>query len=457
MPTSIMKRIKNEKLKNSISNIIQNAKEIHAVPFLYSFTDHGISHSERMLLCIDKLLNGCKQKNVLNEYECYVLIAAVYLHDIGIQESKEDVLTRFAQDNNLLFDSSDKPNFVRKYHHLISAFLIREDITSKQVPLVYDGDPELGRYISLVVESHGIDFSQEKSRYKTYIYHENSVRVHLLSVLLCLADSFDCDNRRIDSKKFRYTELPKISRLHWMKHLYIKGISFDNRVVTISYIFPVLTENEQKVYIDFFCNETEFWINKIKASYLAVLNEVNLVFDLKREIGYADYIDKLDLEDYSFIEGKIFDNIIASKSILTYKRVAIGVLLHGNSVLMVQRKNPEKSLSANDQKSVLKWQFPAGMVKTIDTPEIAVIREVFEETRIKSKVKSIIGKRVHPDTLTLCYYFALEYESGEIVNGDTCENVMVSWIPINEYKHKITSNIYWKVDNFLKEGNKDES
>lgn len=452
MPFSIMSRIKIDKLKNSIHDIMQKSKEIHINPFLYSFTDHGIYHSKRMLQCINKLLEGCGQKNLLNEYECYVLIAAIFLHDIGIQESKIDVLTKFAKINNLSFcDSTNVSEFVRNNHHLISSFLIKEDIEGKRIPLVYNGDPELGQYISLVVEAHGIDFSQN-NKYKTYIYHDDSVRVHLLSVLLCLADSFDCDNRRIDSNKFRYTQLPKISRIHWMKHLYVKGISFKNRVVTISYCFPSLPSDEAKMYEAFFCSETEFWLNNVKEKYLSILNDVNLVFDLKHEIDYVAYIEKLDLEDYSFIEEKIFDSIVNDKCKSAYKEVAIGVLVYNNHILMVQRKNPEKSLDTSTPDSILKWQFPAGVVKAIDTPEKAVVREVLEETGIKSRVKEIIGKRLHPDTLTLCYYFSLEYETGKITNGDTCENTIVSWIPTNEYQYKITSNIYWKVDNFLKKG-----
>ena len=365
---SIMSKIKNVKLRNCINSIIENVKDFHDNPFLYSFTDHGIKHSTRMLDCINSLLEGCQQKSLLNEYECYVLIAAIYLHDIGIQESKVEVLTKFARAYNIPFDSTiNIPEFVRNNHHFISAYLIKEDISGKSEPLVYVGDVELGYYIALVVESHGIDFSEKDDIYRTYIYHDKSIDIKLLSVLLCLADAFDCDNRRIDQKKFKYVELPKISRIHWIKHLYVKGIIFKNRIITISYSFPVLGENEQEMYKIFFCNETECWIEYMKNKYLSILNDVNLVFQVKREVSYVPYIEKLDMEDYSYVEETVFDNIIKNKENLKYRIVSIGVLLHNKKVLMVRRKNPERSLSASEPTAILEWQFPAGIVKTIDT------------------------------------------------------------------------------------------
>lgn len=450
MTFSIINRIKNTRLKNSIHSIAQKACEFHSTPFLYSFTDHSFEHSKRMLICINKLLDGCNQRNLLNEYECYILAASIYLHDVGIQVSKNRILKDFSIKYNIEFnDDLDKASFVRNYHHLISAYLVKEDYSRKRKPLVYDGDEELGKYISYVIESHGINFSND-NRYTNYIYHNDNIRVKLLSVLLCLADCFDCDNRRIDSNKFKYTELPKISRIHWMKHLYVSGISFNKRIITISYTFPNLT-NKKEVYQQFFCKETEYWIEAIRENYLMILNENNLLFELKHNINYDDCIENLDIEDYSYIEEKIFDKIIESEQNSIYKKVSIGLLIKNNKVLMVQRRKVEKSFSKENPNFVLQWQFPAGVIKTKDSPEGAIIREVLEETGLKCTANGIIGKRLHPDTLTLCYYILLDYNSGRIKNGDTKENSAVAWFPLSDYKDKVTSNIYWKIEKILSE------
>lgn len=447
---SILNKITDVTLKNSINNIINKSKKIHNTPFLYTFTDHGIEHSERMLRCINEFLTVCNKKNLLNEYECYVLVSSIYLHDIGIQESKKDVLYKFSKTVNLIFnDKIDIPKFVRDNHHLISSYLIKEDFKKNKQALVFDGDQKLGEYICYVVESHGIDFSQKDDIYKNYIYRDKTIRVKLLSVLLCLADSFDCDIRRIDPNRFQYVELPEISRIHWIKHLYVNGIKFGKHLITISYTFPDTVDSEKESYKKFFCLETEYWITDIKNKYLMLLDEYDIVFEINREISYSSYLEKLSNSDYSYIEERILDNVIASEEFARYKIVSIGVLRYKNNILMVRRRNPETSLAKNDENSILEWQFPAGIVKTIDNAKDAIKREVLEETGINCTVGDIIGKRIHPNTFTICYYYSLIYKEGKISNGDVNENISVEWISLKDYKSKITSNIYWKVEEYL--------
>ncbi len=454
-----MDRIKSEDLSNYLRAIIFNSKNIHQNPFLYTFTDHGINHSNRMLDCINKFIENCNQEEQLNEYECFVLIAAIYLHDIGIQETKVEILENFAQEYGLEFDkNTNKPNFVRNNHHLISTFLINKDINSDQKPLAYVGDPELGRYVALVVKSHGIDFSNDKQTYKKYIYQELYVRVDLISVLLCLADCFDCDKRRIDSKKFTYTELPNISRLHWLKHLYVRGINFHNNTILISYSFPNITDAEKILYQNYFCKETEFWINNIKNNHLSLLNSNGFVFELDREIDSGNdfiYLEKANTEDYIFMEESFCEYIERTEKNIKILKISVGILIHNNCVLMVQRKSPEKDESVASN-SILEWQFPAGTIKSTEDPKNTIIKEVLEETGVQCSVKDLLGKRIHPNTKTPCYYYILNYESGDIYNGDENENRLVSWIPIKEYQQRITSDIFLKVENFLNKENIDE-
>lgn len=454
MSFSLVNQITNPELKNNLETIKLNSERIHKNPFLYTFTDHGIAHSERMLNCLNKFVENCKQEKQLNEYECFVLVAAIYLHDIGIQETNDLVLQNFAQQYELKYDTSiNKESFVRNNHHLISTFLIYEDIKNEKKELAYVGDPELGRYIALVVKSHGIDFSKDTQNYKKYIYQNTHVRIDILSILLCLADCFDCDKRRIDPSKFKYTELPNISRIHWLKHLYVRGINFDNNVITISYSFPNITSNEKYIYTAFFCKETEYWINNIKNCYLSLLNENGFLFELKREIDSGNdfnYLERVSLEDYYYIEEKVFEETIRKQPNIRYSKISIGILVHKKHVLMVQREKVEKAVSI-DLNSILEWQFPTGIIKNNETPENTIMKEVFEETGIHCTIINLLGKRIHPNTKTLCYYYTLNYEDGDIINGDKNENRYVSWVPIREYQGKITSDIYGKVKNFLEE------
>ena len=405
-----------------------------------------------MLQYINLLLCGCKQKNILNEYECYILISAIYLHDIGIQITKNELLVDFVKKHGLDIGelNNDKASFIRKNHHLISSYIILQDINNRErTAMAFDGDVALGKCVAMIVESHGIDFSNKSSYNDDFVYRNAVIRVKLLSVLLCLADVLDCDGRRIDKERFRYSELPVVSRIHWMKHMYVKGVRIKNRIITISYDFPLLTECENNIYRSYFIDETQYWIRKIKTDYSSVLNDANLLFDIEESVEHNTYVLKLEDNDYDYIEGAVFDKICTSEDAIKYKTVSIGIVVKDNNVLMVKRKLPETSINNKKQVSVLEWQFPAGQVKTIDTPDKAIVREVVEETGIKCEIKEIIGKRLHPNTQTLCYYYCLIPISGEITNGDENENSEVGWIPLSDYKDKITSNVYWKVEEYL--------
>ena len=426
---------------------------MHHTPFLYSFTDHGIEHSKRMLVYINKLLSNTQNTDLLNEYECFVLASAIYLHDIGIQVTKDELLFDFAKKNGLQFDPNDnKADFVRKYHPQLSSYIIRNDLREQAHPIVYFGEKPLGEYICLVVESHGIDFYNNDS-YCIKNFHGEDINIKLLSILLCLADCFDCDDQRIDTSRFRYAELISTSRIHWMKHYYVSGISIHNRIITIYYSFPILNTHEDNVYQSYFIYETEYWIKRIIEQYKNELNNANLIFEVDSAIDHRDYQNKINEEDLSYIEEIVFDRIIQSETI-AHRRITIGVLNNHGRLLMACRKIPETNQS-NGHK--LEWQFPSTTVVTNKPPEKQIIEMLNQDIGIKCIIKKKIGSRLHPDTKTLCFYFALEYLSGNITKSDTRDFKQIKWIPISEYKNLITSDLYWRIEKYIEEELDNES
>jgi 8-oxo-dGTP diphosphatase len=64
--------------------------------------------------------------------------------------------------------------------------------------------------------------------------------------------------------------------------------------------------------------------------------------------------------------------------------VSCGVVIKEGKALMQQRFAPDIS------QTHLKWEFPGGKVEFDETAEQAVIREVFEETRVRVKVLRLI-------------------------------------------------------------------
>src|SRR4051794_3724860 len=56
--------------------------------YLPSFTDHSVDHSDRLCDLIDKLTEPLNEQ--LSEKEAFILYAAAYLHDSGLQHQRAD-------------------------------------------------------------------------------------------------------------------------------------------------------------------------------------------------------------------------------------------------------------------------------------------------------------------------------------------------------------------------------
>lgn len=114
-------------------------------------------------------------------------------------------------------------------------------------------------------------------------------------------------------------------------------------------------------------------------------------------------------------------------------RVAIAVVMRDADVLLVCRQDGTD----------IAWQFPAGIVKPGGSAQKVAVRETLNETGVHCSIRAHLGERLHPVTRAWCDYYACDYVHGEVVNGDTSENVAVAWVPIGELARYIpTDRIY---------------
>lgn len=95
-----------------------------------------------------------------------------------------------------------------------------------------------------------------------------------------------------------------------------------------------------------------------------------------------------------------------------------GVLIHRQSILLVQRKHePYQG----------RWALPGGFVEYGERTEDAVVREVLEETGVRTKVRGLVGVYSDPirdprgHTVTVVYLLGLI--SGVLCAGDDAANV----------------------------------
>jgi len=117
------------------------------------------------------------------------------------------------------------------------------------------------------------------------------------------------------------------------------------------------------------------------------------------------------------------------------KITADGAVFKDGKILLVKRKNdPFRG----------KWALPGGFVEYGEKTEDAVVREVFEETNLKTKIIDLVGVYSNPDrdprghTITVVYL--LEVVSGDLCGGDDAMDAKffeLDMLPVLSFDHDI--------------------
>jgi len=111
-----------------------------------------------------------------------------------------------------------------------------------------------------------------------------------------------------------------------------------------------------------------------------------------------------------------------------------GVVIKDKKILLIKRKKqPFKG----------KWALPGGFVEYGEKTENATVREVFEETGLKTKINHLVGVYSDPDrdprghTITVVYL--LEICNGSLKSGDDVSDVKffdLNHLPELSFDHK---------------------
>lgn len=231
MPEVLTERLVEQErpdLVADLERIYTAVMDIWSVQRDQTFTAHGKEHIDqvaRNLTSLIEPLRGTDQD--LNAMELYVLLAACYVHDIGMQ---------------LDFPDARKDHAQYAYDLVLGNLETRGRSVSVEI-----NDMASREAIAEIARAHWTSFALELS--KEDFLGENSMgRLRLLGVLLALADLLDLSpvRARYFRTAHRLYGLGALSELHQAAHHFLRGfeISFDPDTRELQYQLSWRTTGE---------------------------------------------------------------------------------------------------------------------------------------------------------------------------------------------------------------------
>lgn len=247
--TEILKHITDSRLQSSLEKIREAMEDIwadDAPRIIQDYTDHGIKHSERLADFASKLLQANDGRD-LSAQEMYLLLAAIYLHDIGMQcdvvkfpkikERAENLGAKFEVEFTAKTASKysiEEQKAIRKNHqYLTSAWIDHANRT---------GETVLGQAAKTIPEDIVDDLMDVcKHHAKLPItdcpltFKFNPIeRKQLVASLLRFSDELDVDGRRVSIETVKNFSLDPENSVYWWLHNRTKVVFSARNVIILS-------------------------------------------------------------------------------------------------------------------------------------------------------------------------------------------------------------------------------
>ncbi|CVI74152.1 hypothetical protein BN3660_03731 [Eubacteriaceae bacterium CHKCI004] len=268
--------------------------------------NHGVTHINRVIEYLDKLYNNYFSYFMpLNEYEQFILLSAVYLHDIGFYLNKKSDIKNFCIWKHIENDLSNEQKFYRKMHPWISAYWIFSNLKNySTLPQIFFGEQDLGYYIMKIIISHGINFWEFPCYHNEINLYNHKIRLLYLSYLLCLADTLDCDKRRNEDTHPNMLKQYNVQdKIFFRYHQYIKKIDINNEKIDFYICIPqIKIVNDKQIFDHFYILKmTEWLITLLKQGELLFPN-INKPLILKLHITQSILEEKPTREEFDYIK-----------------------------------------------------------------------------------------------------------------------------------------------------------
>ena len=239
LPPSL--RIPNEHLKTCLRSIIDAAKVLWDSPLLQHYTKHGLDHSKRIIEIIGKLLDF--NPTLLNVHERFILLASVYLHDIGMQSPSHAGLSLRSESEY----TNDEKELIREKHNESSYEMILESISQgSKISLGLERCERYANYIATLSRYHRkLNIKDVKD---TSLAGED-IRLPLLISLLRLGDELDQDCRRVNMDILKLRDIPVESKFYWWSHHYVGSVRIKNGEIELYFTFPIHYRGDKKIEV----------------------------------------------------------------------------------------------------------------------------------------------------------------------------------------------------------------
>lgn len=256
----LLEYITEHRLHTSLAVIRQAVEDIWAKDaprIIQDYTDHSIKHSERISQYAIKLLNANDGRE-LSEQEMYLLIAGIYLHDIGMQcdvvkfpeikDRAEKLGAQFEVDFTAQVASEysiDEQKAIRKNHQYLTAAWI--DYANRTGKTVFGPAAK-------VIPEELVDDLMDVCKYHaklpindcphTFDFDTNG-RKQLITSILRFADELDIDSHRVSIETVKNFSLDPHNSVYWWLHNRTKVVfSGGNMIILTIRLHP----NDAKQY-----------------------------------------------------------------------------------------------------------------------------------------------------------------------------------------------------------------
>jgi Predicted ATP-dependent serine protease len=328
---------------NSIREVMESIWAHEAPRIVKDYTDHGEEHSQRIAYFAEKLLQINPDVN-FSQNEIYLLLAGIYLHDIGMQcdIAKYPEIKTKAESLGAAFSinfiskttdgySLEEQKEIRKNHHFLSAAWI---------DYLYEGkDPVLSygiRSIPFDLVDDLMDVCKFHSKlsindcpisFKVY----PSSRKRMVAALLRFADELDISSTRVNIETVKIFHIDPENSVYWWLHNHTEVNFVDlNKVLLRVGLnpedFELYGSFIQKNYLEDFKNK-----NKLVLDVL-VEERIPIVISSQSEVVSNKHVEKFPAEMTAVLDKK---RIVES----TFEK-------EGISNVLKERKLDEASIKA---------------------------------------------------------------------------------------------------------------